>query len=229
MKLLVLVAMVLAGCSFQANPAKADSRMRIYVLDTKIPSTYLNRTYICSDKYERIRLIEWTHNPHGSNITEIIGMQIDTDKYCVYPVNVYVGTSARFDQAAYIKALEDMNKDPKAIGTTMAMSGESIIPREKELLHEISLKAHVVISAGNESKTLRKGDCPIYPACFKLNSPKLIIVSATDVESANQPVFDHVIAPGKDRGYSYILSGTSQAAAEHTAKIFKKVKKSVQK
>lgn len=228
MKNLGIIAILAAVLPLTSSslPLVKDGRLRVYVLDTYVSSGFLNRSYICGEaRRNHTQLGEYDN--HADNVTEIIGRSIDTDRYCVYPVTVLSKNKGRFVflQEAYIRALYRIHKDPLARGLNLSMAGPDVVKGELSVIRSLLRKGtKVVVSAGNDSKILRVGSCGVFPACFKLlvEDRNFIVVSSVDFKKANKVRFPHVVEKGYKVGHSVKLTGTSQAAAVHTGRLFSK-------
>jgi hypothetical protein len=87
----------------------------------------------------------------------------------------------------------------------------------------------MVVAAGNEDISL-DDRCVIYPACYLkqmremkevVNVSNFIVVGAKDTGSSNTGLVVTVTAVGKNQGYPK-MTGTSQATANFTGKLFSK-------
>ena len=213
---------------FFASEAFSESRQKIVVIDTGVSYAQSIKPYMCKNGNLGSNG-NWkdTHG-HGSNVIGLIGEKIDAKKTCIVSIKLEVDRLKNPEQS--IMYAMEMAEKIKPVAVNISMAGT--IKYESELnsmVRMVSSGVKVVVAAGNEDMSL-DDYCIIYPACYLkrmkdmdnvINVSNFIVVGAKDTGSSNTGSIVTVTAIGKNQGYPK-MSGTSQATANFTGKLFSK-------
>jgi hypothetical protein len=196
-------------------------------MDTGIQKTEYSIPYLCKDGHLDVTGTSLDDSEgHGTNIAGLIARGIDIKKQCITVLKFYHTVENPSGNRTLDNTLRDSWAHIRKLNSkwvNMSFSGESYI-REEYLTIKQLLKngTKVVVAAGNEKKNLSV-KCEVYPACYEFNIPGFYVVGAKDTEFSNfgGPV-SIIEFGGWQRGYfGPLQSGTSQAAANWTAKLIK--------
>jgi subtilisin family serine protease len=139
--------------------------------------------------------------------------QLDHSKFCILAYKV---VSKETNNILITKAVQMAISD----GTkyiNISLSGEGYFYTEYSAIYKAVNKGiTVVVAAGNNGLDLTE-DCKIYPACYKINSPRFIVVGAFDVPESNRAGFLK-LESGRNQGIPS-MSGSSQAVPNHLVRI----------
>ena len=109
------------------------------------------------------------------------------------------------------------------VSQSRSAGGNGYTQLEKGIINIlVSKKIKIVTAAGNENKQLSTKSCLHYPACYKLDFPSIYIVENLDNTTTN---YGFGIDTEKENGNNVgnpPMSGSSQAAAIFTGKLFSK-------
>lgn len=218
MKLLFLVFFLSMNIAYSK-----ENRVKIAIIDSGIDSETMKRPYMCENgnvvfDYE----ISYLYNTdHGSNIASVIGDNIDSTKFCIISYQVFGGSNDTY--ASFLEKLTKAKKDlvkrnVKFVNLSIQGDGNNYL--EYANIREMAHNGIVVsISAGNHKKNLDI-KCDEFPACYKkiIKSNNVHIVGSYDESYSNYGK----IIEYKEEGVWKGKRGTSQACAQHTARIVNK-------
>lgn len=201
--------------------ANAALQIRIAVIDTGYTERGENLKMCAGHKAPA----DISPSRHGSNVAGIIvqGTRPSSDVcFLIYRAfELDDKGHLKFDLISYLSALQQARKD-KATIVNISMSGHDSLIAETFLLEALlNSNITVVAASGNDGKDLNKTGCNVYPACA---DPRIIVV-ANSSPGAHPNIGTVVDAyeEGNNRLASGVtLSGTSQAAAAHTARIIRR-------
>lgn len=178
---------------------------------------------------------------HGTNIVGIIGSKIDKSKYCIYHISyIYPASEDSFGYLKmmwYYAAIRKASKLKNVVGINMSLASNNAANQfnQEELaaLSNMTKRGiQVVVAAGNDNLDLTKENCFTYPACLQpmVGKPENFHVvggvklpwGVVHNPSSNKSEYlrmdlDAWLEQGTPK-----LSGTSQAAANFTGKLFSK-------
>lgn len=209
------------------NAEAAETRKKIVVVDTGISLNQQFKDYMCQNG--TLGSESWIYDRHkerhGTNVVDLIGSRINTNKYCVVSINM--GSISRIE--SYNKALEMTSKISNVVAVNLSIASgntsDAYSAREQALIQSITQKGIIVyVAAGNDNLELSKGDCNVYPACLKykigiygsrikvIGSNGHILKKGRWITYSNTGlVVDHYVN-GSYKGIGK-LSGSSQATA----------------
>lgn len=231
--------------------AKPDARKKIIVIDTKISEKQLNEPYMCKNgslslmpgvkSYQTEK--ESQEAPqiyrHGENVVGLIGNQINIKKYCIFHLAFYFQENAEKNIQNYFVGLYMANylTNVEAINLSISDSTNDLknySKVENEQIEKLTKKGvHVIVAIGNFHQDLKANNCGAFPACLKLkiSTPKnMHVVGSSTCHhqmfndlcfSNTSKVLDVSYEDGVEVG-SPKMSGTSQATAIHTGKMYSK-------
>jgi subtilisin family serine protease len=229
-----------------------ETRKKIVVLDTPIASDQKDQPYMCKNgtvssqlghpsylsKLEQ-SLVDYKFR-HGENVVNIIASRMNREKYCIYHIawfhpgeeNVFGQT----DKAYYTESLKMILALKNVSGLNMSLAGpnmkQSYVEYEFQVLNAMTERGvKIVVAAGNDNTDLTKDNCFTYPACLqkKVKHPEnFYVVGGIKVPwSLRRPVsnkseylkidLEEWVNQGDPE-----FSGTSQATANFTSKLFSK-------
>lgn len=214
---------------FYPNDFSPETRTMIAVIDTGILPVKGFSQYMCRTghrDFTRTDLID--RNGHGSNIFGLVARQIDPKRHCIVVLK-WMDQPSFFSFSSgslIVKAMVHAQQ----IGVkyiNLSAGGDGFDPIEKEVVVGI-IKAgiHFVMSAGNESHDLGKY-CNKYPTCYvDFKSPFYHSVEAIGEDGKRLgfsnyggPVNEKAQGWEQDNGSGFVMSGTSQAAANFTSEL----------
>ena len=213
---------------FLTTEVFAETRQKIVVVDTGVTQEQVNKPYMCEKGVlNAIKDDGLTVHPHGSNIVGLIGKQINIKKYCVLSIRYNSGYSSGPDSTDSLKKSFSMVlKEKNVLWVNVSVTGEGFDPEELSLVKKINEKnIGMSLAAGNEGLNLNE-PCGIFPACYRLNVPNKslyrVIGSSTSRESFKSN-YGNIVTDKEDgvQQGTPALTGTSQATAIYTGKLFK--------
>lgn len=145
---------------------KKEARKTIALIDTGISPDFPN-DYLCSEGHKDLtgQGIQ-DYRMHGSLVAYILAHYIDPKKSCIVVVKYWVAHSD-MNTENYLRGLRYVSEQ-KFNYLNLSLSGNGILPYEKEYLQKILNNGTIVSNAaGNESTDLSK-DCSAWPACYKM-------------------------------------------------------------
>jgi hypothetical protein len=197
-----------------------ETRIKIAVIDTGISISVSQEPYMCEDGNIVLASdsVGFDTNGHGSNIVSAIGENIDATKFCIisYQALDGNGTSQNLFKDR-LRRIKDsiIKRHVKFVNMSIQGSGSDI--EEYFSIKQMVKYVNVIsISAGNHKSNL-DANCDEFPACYNkvLKSKKIHVVGSYDTTYSNYGNF----VKYKETGHWKGMSGTSQAAALHTAKV----------
>lgn len=206
----------------------AESRHKIVVIDTGVSFSQSLRSYMCKGGKLSISGDWRDEHGHGTNIIGLIGEKINAKKTCIVSIKVDILKSKTLT-ADYVKATL-MAEKLKPTAINMSLAGEfKDFTEFGSLVRMVNSGVKIIVASGNNSFNLDT-QCVVYPACYlqimrydrksiKVNN--FIVVGAKDLDRSNTGSVVTVFTEGKDQGTPK-LSGTSQATANFTGRLFSK-------
>lgn len=236
----------LAMITLVALNLNIETRQKIVVIDTAVNEYQLSMKYMCKDgsvspdghsksfhsRAEADKL-GFSTLRHGENVVSLIGNGINSDKYCVYHIFWNYQNNANYN---YVQALKLASQLTNVVGLNLSISTENTsvaIPQEETYIGQmISKGVKVVAALGNEDVLLTKENCFTFPACLqaKFNKSQFFVVGSNTKMRADEDFnfksysnsstyLEVSYEDGTKRGWP-VLTGTSQAAAVYTGKLF---------
>ncbi len=230
--------------------ASAETRKKIVVFDTQINKAQYDASYMChiGSSVGSVSVVEGVksyldkpkltiYDEHGQDIVESISSRMDKSKYCIYHI-VYT-TSEHSKEVDYIKALNVASSLVNVAGVNMSLSSpndpKNYLTIEFTVIQKwLNQGVKVIVAAGNDRLLLTEHRCFVYPTCLKLKLKKnenfFVVGNSTFETDPNSRYklttnltqdFPMVFEDGKSE-YFQNLSGTSQATAHFTGKMFSK-------
>lgn len=197
-----------------------ENRIKIAIIDSGIDVETSKQPYICEDGNVVFsqESPELYNTDHGSNIASAIGENIDSTEFCIVSYQVFGGGGDTYTTflERLTKAREDLIKrNVKFVNMSIQGEGDSYL-EYKNIKEIIQSGAIVSVSAGNHKKNL-DDKCDEFPACYKkkIESRNMHIVGSYDKTYSNYGA----IVQFKESGVWKGKRGTSQACAQHTARI----------
>jgi len=221
---LLLIIIVLA-----AGNAKAEHQIKVVVIDTGY--TENGAGLKTCDNVAPPKDIAGSQ--HGSNVAGLIAKNVfPSNNVCFIILQAYKKGpkgELEFSHLLYFGALRRAI-DLRVDFINLSLSGGASIAQEEFLIKQaLDLGITVVAAAGNSGLDLNKLGCIVYPACI---DPRIIVVGNADSVTSNLGRVVDVFEPGNYQEANKVtLSGTSQAAALHTAYLVNqmlKIKEAVQ-
>jgi hypothetical protein len=211
-----LIFQILLASQVHSN----ETRIKIAVIDTGVDYETSKQSYMCEDGNIIMdpASLGYDTNGHGSNVSSAIGENIDSTKFCIISYQILSGIST--PQSLFKDRLNRVKDDivKKHVKfVNMSIQGGGYNSEEYKTIIKIVKSVSVVsISAGNHKSNL-DAKCDEFPACYNkvLKSKKIHVVGAYDTTYSNYGSF----VKYKEIGHWKGMSGTSQAAALHTAKV----------
>ncbi len=199
----------------------AENRDKIVIIDTGISFEQSQQSYICKDGLRFMRSIT-THpfdeNGHGTNILSIIAPKIKKSQ-CVVSYKIF-NAFANTDTSQYRYIYEDILKLPKVKFLNMSVGGEFHSDEELSYLKRILSKGSIIaVAAGNNNLNLTRDDCPIYPACYKVQltgERYQVVANIGNRTNYGSQIITHT-EDGNNKGQP-VKSGSSQSTAIVTSK-----------
>jgi subtilisin family serine protease len=206
----------------------AETRQKIVVIDTGISFAQSLKPYMCKNG-KLSTSNDWKDvDGHGTNIVGLIGDRINPKKTCVVSIKLDLKNSKNIEMDVIKSML--MAENLKPVGVNISMAGNFSSRLELlSIVRMISSGVKVIVAAGNEGVNLDR-NCYIYPACYLaeikkekkiINISNFIVVGAKDVSVSNTGSVVTVTTNGSKQGFP-VMSGTSQATANFTGKLFSK-------
>jgi hypothetical protein len=204
--------------------ALAENRIKIAVIDSGISRSQALEPYMCENGIKSFinKDVFNEGDHHGTNIVNIIQNHIDTAKYCIISYKVW-----SFKKGDVVKATVESLKDAYLNGAryvNISMSGHVANDIEKIYFKKmLDEGVNIVVAAGNgdvdHNPINLNNKCIIYPACYKkeLKHDNFYVVASL-LSSSNYGDVVTDTFPGYKVGYP-VKSGTSQAAAQKTARL----------
>lgn len=188
---------------------------------------------------------------HGVNVIGLIAKNLDSEKYCILSVKFYNSDPIYRGEPsvdAYLKGLELVTQINNLAGLNLSLDGPNLSSLElKYVKNLISRGVKVVVSAGNgrvklsipevvyEGKMSDRARlnalnhyCSSWPACLKpffmlsnVDASNLYVVGTNDGSLNTSDQFEIFKEEYANQGPEQ-LTGTSQAAANFTGKLFSK-------
>lgn len=233
----------------QGPPIDPPPRRAIVVIDTGVSRNQVGKDFMCKH-IEAVRTVfndtglsessdkNYTYRQHGPNVIGLIAERIDITQYCIVSIRAF-NTDVTYNKD-YFKALFIARSVPGvaavnlSIGTTNP-EPDSYLEEEYDFIkHMLKRGTTVVTAIGNNDKKLTTKNCFVYPACLRYrerNERFKVVVSGVELcddgecvvqyrhRSNRTHLFPTAVEDGYMRGIPP-MSGTSQAAAVHTGKLF---------
>lgn len=206
-----------------------EKRDRVVIMDTGIVPNEFNAQFLCKDGHmDFTGLGIEDANGHGTNIAGLIARGLDTTKQCITVVKYYHDTENMYngqDPDTVLKASWAYLLTLQSKWVNMSFTGQDyMIDEYRTIKRLLDRGTKVMIAAGNEAKNLNT-DCDVYPACYPFKSKNFYVVGAYDLSLSNFNGPVNLLQPGlNQRGhFGPLMSGSSQATANATAKIIKGV------
>ncbi len=223
---LILLLVVL----FTVGVFAQETRERVVIMDTGLTFNADSLPYVCKDGHMDFSGSTLDDNVgHGTNVAGLVARGLDVHKQCITIIKYYDRDGKGQDPYngqkphdvlvaawAYLLTLD-------AKWVNMSFVGEIYVKEEYSTIKTLLERGtKVVVAAGNETLDFAV-KCERFPACYSFKSPNWYVVGAQDlsVSNFNGPV--NVLQPGlSQRGhFGPMMSGSSQACANATAKIIK--------
>jgi hypothetical protein len=208
--------------------ALAETRQKIVVIDTGVSIRVSMKPYMCKDGKQTTYGLWIDDHGHGSNVIDLIGSRIDHKKLCI--VSIKTKWRNLSPEQAAIEAIVSIKKAAlfKPIAVNISMDGNIRSDEEKEEFRKL-LKSgsKIITAAGNHHLNLDK-DCSEFPACYLkeikqdtefTDTSNFFVVGASDVSASSYGTVVTVRTLGLKQGIPE-MTGTSQAAANFTGKLF---------
>lgn len=207
----------------------AETRQKIVVIDTGVSFRQSLRPYMCKNSTYSTYGTWVDKHGHGTNVIGLIAEKINPEKTCIVSVKLEIPKNR--DPEGYILKAMEITEKMKPIAVNISMSGSARFTSELySVMRLLAFGTKIIVAAGNDSMDLDKKGCPVYPACYLddmkkrnkvINTKNFIVVGTTDTNSSNVGSVVTVKEKGKDQGYPK-MTGTSQATANFTGKLFSK-------
>lgn len=200
--------------------AVAETRKRIVVIDEAFSRD--NSEYLCKD-FPYIGFgPSYSNTGHGKNIVGLIGERIDTAKYCITFMSMFVLRANGYRDATFTKQLSMAIALKNTIWVNLSVSGElGLVEELATIQRAIGLGIGFSVAAGNNGRPVNLGkQCDIFPACYAVHRD-YHVVSSTDTSKRNTGTVVTHFETGHKLG-TPVLSGTSQATAVHTGNLFRR-------
>lgn len=208
--------------------ALSETRQKIVVIDTGISVEQSTSNYMCKNGVLGTAGSWIDFNGHGQNVVGLIAKHINPKKTCIVSIKL---DFMRMDtlESMIVKSMRmaELHR-PVAINISMAGTFRSELEL-RYLTKFISSGVKVIVAAGNEGANLDE-KCEIYPVCYlkemrektkPVNTSNFFVVGAKNLIVSNTGSLITVIAEGIKQGVP-ALTGTSQATANFTGKLFSK-------
>lgn len=217
-KLLILIA------SFSLF---AETRQKIVVIDTGVSMRQSSMDYMCKGGLQSTHGSWVDTNGHGSNVIGLIAEKINPKKLCI--VSIKLDIPDKGDAYFYIAKSIRMAEEFSPVGVNISMAGSAKIESEfRSIVRMATSGVKIVVAAGNDSMNLDLA-CDTYPACYKkemmkrgIPSRNFIVVGTVDTVRGNVGSIVTAKTFGKNQGFPK-MTGTSQATANFTGKLFSKL------
>jgi hypothetical protein len=202
-------------------------RKKIVVIDTGVSISQKSKDYMCD--HGVLSAVDdkgLAQHPHGSNITGLIGDQINSKEYCIVSIKFHSGFGGEGAMEGLNKSLDMVLEQKNVIWVNMSLAGDGFNIKEYVLLNKInSQNIGMSVAAGNDGVNLNK-ECNTYPACYKtmVKNTSLFRVIGSSTSIGNfKSNYGNIVEDKEDGVQKGIpsLTGTSQATAIYTGKLFK--------
>lgn len=192
------------------------AKIEIAVIDTGVGIH--QKKYLCKNGSISWERTAYDLNGHGSNVIELITKKMDTNKYCIVSYKFWDASYKSEDTINFVnKALENAIKRKVAV-INMSLYGAFYSTPEKKLIEKaLDMGIAIVVAAGNDGYNLDVA-CISFPACYKFSHKNFYVIGAKEEKFSNYGAVVDSYENGTKQG-ELKLSGTSQAAANFTAKL----------
>lgn len=213
MRGLILSSLFLT-CAVQAGP-------RVAVLDTGY--NYKTGTAkLCATghhDFTKEGLTDGHSSLHGTNIASLISNYAAGADHCIVLLKI-ISKSGHANNRAYYAALSYAAEQKFEI-INLSISGKGYEPEEARLVKTLLNRgATVIAAAGNDGINMDIEGCVVYPACVD----KRIYVVGSKLDSSNRGAEVDIYLPGRNyKAGGVTLSGTSQATAQFTGLVIRKL------
>lgn len=225
-----------------------DTRKKIVVIDTPMADTQVDKSFMCKNGTVPANIGYKSHFSaieqnvhgyqfrHGENIINIIASKMDERKYCIYHIAWYVPGQEQVtggeDKRFYLAALNKVKTLKNVVAINMSLAGpnkqDSYLGFEFDMLEQFTASGiKVIVAAGNEHTELKADNCWTYPACLqkKVSHPENFYVVSGKLthegrQYQNYSSFLKVELEEWQNQGEPMFSGTSQATANFTSKMF---------
>lgn len=193
--------------------AHADTRTKVAVVDTGMPTSLFDSRYLCSDGHKDISgtgIVD--RHGHGSMIARDIARNIDVSTHCILIVkwidwgreNIQPPVMMQRIAAAIDYAVISNSKY-----INLSLNGPGSSEYERQALTLALMQGVVVtVAAGNDGLNLSH-NCDAFPACYAFRNKNFIVVAnyrgTTRQRTSNYG--------GPVNAYEYGPTGTSESAA----------------
>ena len=220
----LVIAILASLILFSVIAYGGETRTRIAVVDTGIDQELLSE-YLCADGHKDFTGTNLRDNiGHGTAMAMLIAKHIDPETHCLVNLKFYdPHYNATIDLVSPIVHIS--TSDIKFVNVS---AGGGMPDLDMYEAIKVGLDRGIVyaVAAGNDSIIL-DFVCPIWPACFRFDSPNFHVVGALDKQGTTaffsnygEAVTDW--APGLNLeipGFDVLISGTSPATAIVTGRL----------